>query len=362
MKSLVLILSVIILLFSCRNKQETTRPHYRSLTESVYASGNILPDNEYTLYALADGYLTKSFVNEGDTIQAGQVLFSLESDQQTIRVGNARTLYETARANASSESPVLAELEASLQSARAKMQQDSINYIRYKNLWESKATSQIEYDRAVLTHRTSVNEYRSLQSRYQKTRTQLQADLSNARSQYQLNAVEAGNYQLTSRISGRVYEVYKETGELVRRGEAVALIGDQQKVYIRLNVDELDVDKVKPGQSILVKLDSYPDKVWKAVVSKIYPMLNTRDRTFRVDAHFEEVLPPRYSGLTAEANILVRQNPKALTIPKSFLVGKDSVTIEQDGETRKIHIRKGVENMEHVEVLQGIDTGTVLVK
>ena len=167
---------------------------------------------------------------------------------------------------------------------------------------------------------------------------------------------------MTSRINGRIYEVYKEPGELVRRGEAVALLGDQGKVYLRLNVDELDVEKVKPGQAVLVKLDSYPDKVWKANITKVYPMLNTRDRTFRVDAHFTETVPPQYSGLTAEANIVVRQNPKALAVPKSFLIGKDSVMIEKNGDVQKIRIRKGVENMEYVEVKAGLTPEMMLVK
>jgi multidrug efflux pump subunit AcrA (membrane-fusion protein) len=362
MKPALLIAGITILLISCQKKRETARPQFRSLTESVYASGNILPDNEYKLYALADGYLTKRLVDEGDTVRVGQVLFALESDQQNIRVGNARTNYETARVNAAAGSPVLAELEASLQSARAKMQQDSVNYTRYKNLWDNNATSRIEFERATLAYRTSRNDFAALQSRLQRTRTQLQSDLTNARSQYELSAVEKGNYQLTSRINGRVYEVYKEPGELVRRGEAVALLGDQGKVYLRLSVDELDVEKVKRGQSVLVKLDSYPDKVWKATITKVYPMLNTRDRTFRVDAHFTETVPPQYSGLTAEANVIVRQNPKALAIPKTFLVGKDSVTIEKDGELQKIRIRKGVENMEFVEVTAGLTPEMMLVK
>ncbi len=362
MKFFILIGGITLLLFSCQKKRETAHPELRSLTESVYAAGNILPDNEYKLYALADGYLVQSQVKEGDTIHTGQVLFTLESDQQNIRVGNARTNLETARTNAAAGSPVLAEMEASLQSARAKMQQDSVNFVRYKNLWENNATSQIEYDRAALAYRTARNDFQAVQSRMQRTRTQLQNELANARSQYDLSTVEKGNYQLTSRIHGRVYEIYKEIGELVRRGETVALLGDQQSVYLRLTVDELDVEKVKPGNSILVKLDSYPDKVWKATVTKVYPMLNQRDRTFRVDAHFAEALPPQYIGLTAEANVIVRQNPKALAIPKTFLVNNDSVMVEQNGEPQKIRIRKGVENMEYVEVLSGLTTESVLIK
>jgi hypothetical protein len=43
-------------------------------------------------------------------------------------------------------------------------------------------------------------------------------------------------------------------------------------------------------------------------------------------------------------------------------VGADSVAVERDGKVQTLRIRKGVENMEYVEVLAGLDTTDVLVK
>jgi multidrug efflux pump subunit AcrA (membrane-fusion protein) len=191
--------------------------------------------------------------------------------------------------------------------------------VRYRNLYEQNATSRMEYDRASLAYRTSCNDYKALLNRYRNTQTSLADNLRNARTQYELDAETQSDYQVRSRIDGKVYELYREEGELVKRGEPVALLGDPSGVYLKLGIDELDIHKVQRGQPVLVKLDSYPDRVFRAVVEKIYPMLNARDRTFAADARFTDSLPGTYAGLTAEANIVIRQSPRALSIPRAYL-------------------------------------------
>jgi len=47
----------VLLISSCGNKQETASPQKRSITEVVYASGNLYPENEYKLFANTSGYL-----------------------------------------------------------------------------------------------------------------------------------------------------------------------------------------------------------------------------------------------------------------------------------------------------------------
>jgi multidrug efflux pump subunit AcrA (membrane-fusion protein) len=90
-------------------------------------------------------------------------------------------------------------------------------------------------------------------------------------------------------------------------------------------------------------------------------MLNERNHSFRVDAQFTEEVPRLYAGLTVEANIIIQQKDKALTIPKTYLIGEDSVRIEQDGDFKMVKITKGIENFEHVEVIRGLDTNSILV-
>lgn len=341
---------------------ETYTAQYKKMTEAVYASGNILPKNEYKVFAMAEGILTKNLVTEGDEIKENQLLFVINNNQQNIRLNTAQDAYAIAAQNYRLNSPILQELETGIQTAKNQMQNDSINWERYQNLWKENATSKIELDRAKLTYVTSKNNYQMQQARYQKTKNDLLLALQNAQSQVQLNAEQNGDYLVKSLIDGRVFEVYKEQGEAIRRGEALALIGASKEVYIQLEVDELDINKLKIGQEILIKVDVYKDQIFKAKVSKIYQMLNKQNQSFRVDAEFVDAYPSIYSGLTVEANIIIQRKEKALVVPKSYLVAKDSLWILKGEEAQKIKIQKGIENFEWVEIRSGLTAESKIIK
>ena len=348
--------------FSCQQKTETTSPTYKNLTEAVYASGNVFPKNEYKVLANADGYLQQQLVNEGDAVKAGQLMFSLESLSQDARAEAAANIYRQSEANYADNSPVLTELEVALRNARTKLENDSVNYFRYKALYEQNAAAKADLERTELAYRTSKNDVAARQKAWARTKNQLYVDLQNTRSNFKVNLREGDNYRIRSIEAARVYEVYKKVGELVRRGEAVALLGNPNNVYLQLAVDETDFAKLKVNQEIVLKMDAYGDKVFKAKVTKIYPKLNKVDQSFRVDADFVGEVPEAYYGLTVEANIIISENPKALTIPKSYLVGNDSVWIEEGKEKKKIKLQKGAENFELVEVRGGLTEKSVLVK
>lgn len=350
-----------LLMVACGPKETTIQPEYKPMIEAVYASGTVRPQNEYTVYALSEGYLRDRHVREGDEVQAQQALFQVDNTDQGVKVQKALTAYQLAQTNASKQSPVLEELEASLASASARLRNDSTNYVRFRNLLDNRATSQAEFDRTQLAYGTSQNEYRALRSRYERLRDLVRLELQNARGQYQLSTNEQARYQIVSVRNGTVYEVYKEPGELVRRNEAIALIGDKDRHVVQLLIDELDINRVQVGQPVEVKLDVYPNERFQASITKIYPMLSQRDNAFRVDAEFEHQPRQLFAGLSAEANIIISQKDRTLTIPKTYLVHGDSVRVKEGNETKTLKIRKGVETLQHVEVLEGVSEGQTLV-
>jgi multidrug efflux pump subunit AcrA (membrane-fusion protein) len=126
-------------------------------------------------------------------------------------------------------------------------------------------------------------------------------------------------------------------------------------------VDEQDIAMVKTGQTVLIKLELDKNKIYKAVVSKIYPKLNEADQSFRVDAVFGTDQPPILYGLTIEANIVISSKPKTLTIPKTALVSEDSVVVKTSDGDKKIRIQRGLENMEYTEIISGLDEKSEIV-
>lgn len=346
---------------SCNQKDKTAHPEYRAMTEAVYASGVIMPRGEYKLYSMADGVIAERMVNEGDLVKAGEPLFRIDNEEQAARLAAARDVYRTAQANYGETSPALAEALAALRSQESKYATDSAHYARVRELFAANAATQSDYDRAKLSAQVAQNELAAARQRYERTKRQLFIELQNAESQFKVSAKQNANTLIRSLSSGMAYEIYKQQGEAVRRNDALALIGSPDETYIKLSVDELDVRKIKLGQEIIVKIDVYQDQMFKARIEKIYPMLNRQDQSFRVDAAFTERLPDRFVGVTAEANIIINRKERALVIPKTYLLSGDSVLVKTaEGEARKVKIRKGMENYDVVEVLEGLTEQSLL--
>ena len=329
--------------------------------EAVYASGFVVSQDEYEVFPEAEGYLVDKLVDDGDEVKKGDILFIIGSDQQSARYRIAKEGYDMAVKNFSNNSPILNELMAATESAKNKMHFDSINVVRYSNLLKSNATTQIEYDRIKLTNSNSINDYALQKSRYEKTKNQLFLDLQNTKNQFQIASNESGRYTIRSEVDGIVFKTIKEKGELIRRNEMVAIIGKKDAFYLQLHVDELDIERIKVGQKVLAKIDAYPNKIFKAQVNKIYPLVNQQQQSFRVDATLVQNLPGQFSGLAVEANIIIHQKEKALVIPKSTLLPGDSVLINTEDGNKKIKIVKGIETMEEVEVVEGLDSSFSLV-
>jgi HlyD family secretion protein len=351
-----------IVFFSCKRKPDLVHPEKKSITEAVYASGYLVPEDEYKVFSLADGYLNQILVTEGDTVSAGQVMFEVDNKVQSSRNEAAAEALRIASENAGANSSVLMELKAMVESAYNKYRLDSLNYYRYKKLHDQGVGSELDFNKADLVYKNSKNDYLAAVNRLDRTRNQLQVELINARNAYTGASQEEGNTFIKSQIGGMVYDILKKPGEAVRRGEVIAILGSTKDFYLKLSVDETDITRIKPGQKVLVKTDVSGNQVFNAHITKVYPLMNQLEQSFRVDAVFDEGVSTKFSGTSLEANIIIANKDNVLVVPKSCVSGGDSVTVWNDGKKEKVRIKKGLENLDYVEVLDGLNENTALVK
>ena len=107
---------------------------------------------------------------------------------------------------------------------------------------------------------------------------------------------------------------------------------------------------------MLITMDAYPGKTFSATLHRIYPLLNKVEQSFRVDAIFNDELPANVYGLNIEANIVVREKVQALVIPKQAVMKGDSVLLKNGSGVIAVKIRKGVEDKDWVQVIEGIQS------
>jgi HlyD family secretion protein len=347
-------------LFSCSGS-ETATPKVKPLVEAVYASGFVVAADQYDVISQAEGYFAEQLVEVGEKVRKGQPILALEGKQETARLEIASAALAVARKNAGTQSPVLAELNAAVSTAASKKSFDSVTYERYKNLARQNSTTRVEVDRARLASEASANDYKVALSRREKAIEQVNLDLQQATRQYEIASAESGRFIVRAEADGNLLSLLKEKGELVRRGEQIAVVGDNSRFELRFAVDEMDVNRVKAGQEVVVKIDAYGEKIFNARVSKVYPYVNIREQSMRVDAVFTQDETSFYSGLGAEGNIIVQRKESTMVIPKGLLLAGDSVIISTDGEEKKVKVKPGIATLDEVEIIDGLDKSAELV-
>jgi len=353
-----LILLSFWLMVACTSKQEKLLPEKTTITESVYASAIIQPDSLYQAYASVSGILDENRVDEGDSVQEGDVILQVINTTPELNTQNAKLTLELATDNYSGGSGILKGIEEEIAAALLSYKNDSINYQRQKRLWDQNIGSKVEFDDRQLAFKLSRNKLALLKNHYERTKNELLTKVQQAGNSYKTAEIANTDFSVTSKINGKVYALYKNPGEIVSTMEPLAAIGSKDVFLIELLVDEVDIVKIKTGQQVLVVLDAYADTVFEAKVNKIYPRKDERSQTFKVEAIFDESPGVLYPGLSGEANIVVAQQTDALVIPRGYLMEGNKVATENGIQT----VVLGLQDLDRVQVLEGLDAQTYIVK
>ena len=344
--------------FSCSNEQEKTYPVMSSITESVYASVTIQPDSLYQVFAAVNGILDKNLVVEGDIVQKDQPIIQIINSSPQLNTDNAKLALQLAQQNYKGSAAVLRSIQDEINAAKLQWSNDSVNFFRQKKLWEQKIGSKAVYDAKELAYELSSNRLRLLKNNYERTKNELRTQLLQAENNYKTSKINTTDFTVKSKIAGKVYALYKNEGEIISTSQPIAAIGNANNFIIEMLIDEVDIVKIQKEQQVMVTLDAYPNKLFAARVSKIYPRKDERNQTFLVEALFDESPKVLYPGLSGEANIVIDQRRDALLIPKQYLIGKNMVRTDNG----IVEIETGLQSMDTIEVISGLQKETAIYK
>jgi len=278
------------------------RPTRGPAVEAVYATGIVEAANQVRVAAEAIGRLESLRVREGDQVRAGDVLATLDDEEERYLVK---------------------ELEA-----RLALERDEER--RAESLLKRGTVSRVTVDRARAARRST------------------EAALSAASARLARRTVRAPINGTVLRSIGQ-----HEVGETVTRGEVLFTVGDPSRLLIEAEIDEEDIPSVKVGQTALLRADAFPDRALEAELTEITPLGDALARAYR--SHL--ALPadtPLLPGMTAEINIVVRETADALLVPASALDG-DRVWVFADGHVQEREVQVGTIGEERAEIVSGLD-------
>jgi len=349
MKKRCILLSLVVFFYACETKTEKIKPTVESISESIYASGILKSKNQYQIFATVNGIIEQVFVTEGDTLKKGMPIVLIANETQRLNKENA--LLASNFSNYHTNKGRLSDAINIIDLAKHKMKNDSLLFIRQKNLWQQKIGTQVELEQRELTYLNAKTSYFSSIEKYEELNRQLNFNASQSKNNALISYKLETDFTVRSEIDGMIYSLSKTKGDIVGLQTPIAIVGDAKQFILEMQVDEYDIIKIKKGLPVLITLDSYKKEVFNALVTKINPLMNERSKTFLVEAEFVTQPDILYPNITFEASIIINTKEKAILIPRNYLIN-DSMVMRANGE--KIIVKTGLKDYQKIEVLSGL--------
>ena len=186
---------------------------------------------------------------------------------------------------------------------------------------------------------------------------QARAALALARRQLKRGTIEAP-------ISGVVTALDAQVGALAGPGTPLMAIVNPNLIKVEFNLTERLIDKVAPGDEVVVRFLSLPGQEFSGVVTAVSPAADPRTGVFLVEATLENEAGLLAPGFFAEVDLVVDASEGNLVIPRSALLREGDqyyVYIVEGERARKKLVTLGLSDGEKVEVLSGLEEDDLVV-
>jgi len=317
-------------------------------------------------------------VDYGDRVKKGQLLAQLDKVEIEAQVEQSRAALQAAQASMNSA-------EADYERAKVDAQGPDVPLLKRaydRSIGMAKegvvSTSAAEdaqrnYEMALNKQNVSKAQVIVLKAKIAQAQAQVAEDQANLK---QLDE-QLSYTDIVSPIDGVVLSRNVEMGDAVSSilvlGSSATLVmtlGDTSQVYVKGKVDESDIGKVYLGQPARIKVESFKDKTFNGVVTKISPMGVEKDNvtTFEVRVSINNATGELKAEMTANAEIILEEHKNVLQIPEGAIIydkdKKASIEIPdtsaKDGK-KKIAVNIGISNGAKTEVLSGVKEGDQVV-
>jgi HlyD family secretion protein len=348
------------------------------LAKSVVATGKVTPITKVEVKSKASGIVKKLLVDAGDRVKKGQLLAQLDKVEIEAQVEQSRAAVESAEAS-------LASSEADYE--RAKVDAEGPDVPLLKRAYDRAigmakegvvSTSALEdaeknYELALNKQNVSKAQATVLKAKIAQSRGQLGQDRANLKQlEEQLSYTDIQS-PLDGVVLSRDVEMGDAVSSILVLGSSATLVmtlGDTSSVYVKGKVDESDIGKVYLGQPARIKVESFKDKTFNGVVTKISPMGVEKDNvtTFEVRVSINNPGGELKAEMTANAEIILEEHKSVLQIPEGAIIydkdKKASVEVPdasaKDGK-KKMAVNIGISNGAKTELLSGLKEGDQVV-
>lgn len=306
---------------------------------AVSASGEVKPIDRIEIKSKASGRIEELPIEEGDFVEKDDLIARLDQKDERAEVEQA---------------------QADLDIAKAELKQAQHTFDRREQLFQKGLISEEERDQIELSLAVARGKL-----------VQAKTALERAKERFSESVVQAP-------IDGVILQKYVEEGQIIASGVSnvgggtpIVDIADMSSVYIEAGIDEIDIGKVKVGQSAIVVAEAYPQLKFHGKIVRIAPEAKIEQNVtlFDVIIEVKNTDGKLKSGMNANVEITIVKKENVLLAPAIALhtpkgpKAKPNVRVvllKKGNEFVPKRVEIGLSNFKQAEVVSGLQEGDIL--
>ena len=340
----------------------------QSLMQTVIATGRVMSPARVDIGSVITGRVAHVLVEEGDRVEAGQVLIELESHELTAALRQAEATEQQARVRVATVAEVgLATALETLTQARATLDWSERELRRYQDLLAEGVLSRARFDEVERAYRVAKSQHDAAQTqvnaqRQSGTQTrEAEARLLEARAARELAAAKLAQTQLRASAASTILTRQVEPGDIVQPGKKLLTLATAGETRITAQIDEKNLPYLRVGETALASADAFPDAKFSAELYYLAPGVDAERGT--VEARFRITNPPAHlrADMTLTVEVRAAHKEHAFVVPLEVVRGVTSSTptllTVHDGMVVSQPVTIGMQADGRIEIVRGLQAG-----
>jgi len=297
----------------------------RALRPFVEAVGTLKANEEVIVSSEIDGILKRITVTEGSKVSRGALIAEVNETDYRLEVKRA---------------------EASLRQTEASLANAKVEYERKDSLYKEQLVTRQQFDD--ITARLALAD----------------GDVERAKAALALAREKLSKTKIYAPMAGSVKEKRTTAGDYVRNGTPLVYLIQTDPIKLSFSVIERDAGKIKVGQDVQFRVDSFPGQEFRGVMKNIYPHLEEKTRSLQAEAIVANPLQLLKPGLYARVILFTGAARDVVVVPiTSLLYEGTSVKafIVESGQAKEKPVKTGQKYGEYMEITEGLQGGEQLV-
>ncbi|SDH67281.1 efflux RND transporter periplasmic adaptor subunit [Chryseobacterium taeanense] len=332
----------------------TRKPVVQNMDDKVMATGKIIPKEEIEIKPNIAGIIDKILVDEGDKVQAGQLIATVRIVPNIAEVNNAQQ-------NVSNQQLQISNAKLNVENMRKQFEMQ-------ERLYKQGVASKQEFLNAQQQLYTTQQALRNAQQQLVTAQKSLLIAKTGATPELKGLATT----QIRSKASGTVLEVPVKVGSQVieansfNAGTTICSIADLNSLIFQGEIDEAQAGKLKQGMDMNIVIGALQNKTFPGRLTMIAPKGKDNNGTIKFPVEGDVFNPNNEyirAGFSANGEIVLSSKKNALLLDESLIQyekknGKDVPFVEvkqKDGKFKKTYVKLGASDGINVEILSGID-------